>query len=202
VVIDGAHHLRLELPKLRAEIADHLDAGRRIARDPERVGVDHARRPPHENGGADEGGDHGDERDCQHSSGGRHVDWNTYRSDFIPHGRWPPGEPLALLRLLARVGRRGQACAVLVDAHVHLHPGRLAEAIRRWFDTHAWNIQYRSGVDEAVRTLVGGGVDRMVALPYVHKPGLARALNDFTLDVSRRHPRSCPAARSFRRGGS
>jgi predicted TIM-barrel fold metal-dependent hydrolase len=91
----------------------------------------------------------------------------------------------------------GKHAPVLVDAHVHLHPGRLAEAIRRWFDTHAWNIQYRSGVDEAVQTLLGGAVDRMVALPYVHKPGLARALNDFTLDVSRRHPEVLPCCTVF-----
>jgi len=29
---------------------------------------------------------------------------------------------------------------VIVNAHVHLHPERLAEAIWRWFDTHAWHI--------------------------------------------------------------
>jgi uncharacterized protein len=86
---------------------------------------------------------------------------------------------------------------MIVDAHVHLHPDRLAEAIRRWFDTHAWAIQYRSGVDEAVRILREGGVDRMVALPYVHKPGLARALNDFTLDLARRHPEVLPCCTVF-----
>ncbi len=81
---------------------------------------------------------------------------------------------------------------MIVDAHVHLHPDRLAEAIRRWFDTHAWDIRYRTGVDEAVRTLLEFGVDRMVALPYVHKPGIARALNEFTLEVARRHPQVIP----------
>src|SRR5437764_1074175 len=35
---------------------------------------------------------------------------------------------------------------MIVDAHVHLHPHRLAEAIRRWFDTHAWAIVYRDDV--------------------------------------------------------
>ena len=81
---------------------------------------------------------------------------------------------------------------MIVDAHVHLHPDRLAEAIRRWFDTHAWGVQYRSGVDEAVGVLRSFGVDRAVALPYVHKPGLARALNEFTLEVARRHPEVLP----------
>jgi uncharacterized protein len=86
---------------------------------------------------------------------------------------------------------------VIVDAHVHLHPDRLAEAIRRWFDTHAWAIQYREGVDASIRVLLEGGVDRMVALPYVHKPGLARALNDFTLDVARRHREVLPCCTVF-----
>src|SRR5207253_3405522 len=102
---------------------------------------------------------------------------------------------------LALVAFARQRCAVqsqaIVDAHVHLHPERLAEAIRRWFDTHAWHIKYRAGVDEAVRTLREGGVARMVALPYVHKPGLARALNDFTLDVARRNPEVLPSCTVF-----
>ena len=86
---------------------------------------------------------------------------------------------------------------MLVDAHVHLHPDRLAEAIRRWFDTHAWEIRYRSGVDEAVRTLREGGVDRIVALPYVHKAGLAQPLNDFVLEVAKRHPEVVPCCTVF-----
>ena len=86
---------------------------------------------------------------------------------------------------------------MIVDAHVHLHPDRLAEAIRRWFDTHAWAIQYRSGVDDLVGILRRSAVDRMVALPYVHKPGLARALNDFTREVARRHPEVLPCCTVF-----
>lgn len=81
---------------------------------------------------------------------------------------------------------------MLVDSHVHLFPDRLANAIRAWFDKHAWDIQYRAGVDDCVGRLERGGVDRMVALPYVHKPGLSRALNDFTLEVARQHPSVVP----------
>ncbi|MFL5398303.1 MAG: amidohydrolase, partial [Myxococcales bacterium] len=81
---------------------------------------------------------------------------------------------------------------MIVDAHVHLFPDRLAEAIRRWFSEHAWEIRYQIGVEEAVRTLREGGIDRMVALPYAHKPGMARALNDFTLSIAREHPEIVP----------
>jgi predicted TIM-barrel fold metal-dependent hydrolase len=86
---------------------------------------------------------------------------------------------------------------MVIDAHVHLFPDRLAEAVRRWFDTHAWPIEYRTSVDESVATLRAGGVDRMVALPYAHKPGMARALNDFTLEIARRHPEVVPCCTVF-----
>lgn len=81
---------------------------------------------------------------------------------------------------------------MIVDAHVHLHPARLADAIRQWFDTHAWRPIYRDPVDETVRTLLAAGVDQAVALPYAHKPGMARPLNEFTLQLSRDHPRIVP----------
>lgn len=81
---------------------------------------------------------------------------------------------------------------MIIDAHVHLFPDRLAEAVRAWFDTHAWVPKYRAGVDALVAELRAGGVERMVALPYVHKPGLAAALNDFTLAVARAHPEVVP----------
>ena len=58
-------------------------------------------------------------------------------------------------------------------------------------------IRYRIGVTEAVRTLREGGVGRMVALPYAHKPGMARALNDFTLVISREHPEIVPCCTVF-----
>ncbi len=86
---------------------------------------------------------------------------------------------------------------MIVDAHVHLFPDRLAEAIRRWFSEHAWEIRYRTSVDEAVRTLRDGGIDRCVVLPYAHKPGMAAALNDFTLQLARAYPEVVPCCTAF-----
>jgi predicted TIM-barrel fold metal-dependent hydrolase len=77
---------------------------------------------------------------------------------------------------------------VLIDAHVHLFPERLAEAIRSWFDRHAWHIQYADAALAAIARLRAGGVERAVSLPYAHKAGMARALNDFTRELSRRDP--------------
>jgi predicted TIM-barrel fold metal-dependent hydrolase len=86
---------------------------------------------------------------------------------------------------------------MIVDAHVHLFPDRLAQAIRSWFDSHLWSIQYREGVDACVARLVAGGIDRMVALPYAHKPGMAVALNDFTRMVAETHPQVVPCCTVF-----
>jgi predicted TIM-barrel fold metal-dependent hydrolase len=86
---------------------------------------------------------------------------------------------------------------MLIDAHVHLFPDRLIEAIRRWFDAHAWDIRYRLGVEQCIATLKAGGIERMVALPYAHKPGMAEALNAFTLELARRHPEVVPCCTVF-----
>jgi uncharacterized protein len=86
---------------------------------------------------------------------------------------------------------------LIVDAHVHLFPDRLIEAVRAWFDQHAWNIKYRETADACVQRLLAGGIEKMVALPYAHKPGMARALNDFTLQVAARHPSVVPCCTVF-----
>jgi predicted TIM-barrel fold metal-dependent hydrolase len=86
---------------------------------------------------------------------------------------------------------------MMIDAHVHLLPDRLMAAIRGWFDTYAWDIKFREGVDETVAFLLAGGVERMVTLPYAHKAGMARALNDFTRDVAARHPSVVPCCTVF-----
>lgn len=86
---------------------------------------------------------------------------------------------------------------MLIDAHVHLFPDRLAQAVRDWFEKHAWSIEHRQGVDACIETLKAGGIDRMVALPYAHKPGIARALNDFTAALAARHPEVWPCCTVF-----
>jgi uncharacterized protein len=77
---------------------------------------------------------------------------------------------------------------VLVDAHVHLFPSRLARAIWDWFDSNLWRIEYRLDPEACIATLSKGGVDRMVALPYAHKPGVAEPLNRFTAELMAAHP--------------
>jgi predicted TIM-barrel fold metal-dependent hydrolase len=72
---------------------------------------------------------------------------------------------------------------VLIDAHVHLFPRRLAQAVWDWFDANLWHVEHRFGPEECVEELTRGGVDRLVALPYAHKPGVAEPLNRFTAEL-------------------
>jgi uncharacterized protein len=80
----------------------------------------------------------------------------------------------------------------MIDAHVHLFPDRVFQAIWRWFDANAWSIRYRLNADEIVDFLVGNGVEKVVGLCYSHKPGMAESLNEFMADVARRRPEVIP----------
>ena len=74
------------------------------------------------------------------------------------------------------------------DAHVHLFPDAFYAALHRWFDAHAWQIQFRGGAEAVLDHLVAHGIARLVALVFAHKPGVARYLNQYLGDLSRAHP--------------
>ncbi len=65
----------------------------------------------------------------------------------------------------------------VIDAHVHLFPDVLFEAIWQWFDQYAWPIRHRLKSAQIVDFLSSRGVSRIVGLHYVHRPGIARSLN-------------------------
>jgi hypothetical protein len=77
----------------------------------------------------------------------------------------------------------------VIDAHVHLFPDGVFEAIWRWFDAHAWPVRYRLRAPEVIRFLLSRGVSRVVALHYAHKPGMAAALNQYVAALCREEPR-------------
>lgn len=84
--------------------------------------------------------------------------------------------------------------APVFDAHVHLFPDRVFDALRRWFDVHAWPIRYRLPSEQAIEFLATRGVRRMLGLCYAHRPGMARALNDHLLDLAQRYREVVPLA--------
>ncbi|XXF79417.1 amidohydrolase family protein [Myxococcaceae bacterium GXIMD 01537] len=77
----------------------------------------------------------------------------------------------------------------VVDAHVHLFPDRVFEAIWRWFERYGWSIRYKLHTPQVVSFLLSRGVSHVVALHYAHKPGMARMLNHYVAEVARAEPR-------------
>ncbi|MFL5352340.1 amidohydrolase family protein [Archangium sp.] len=77
----------------------------------------------------------------------------------------------------------------VVDAHVHLFPDGVFEAVWRWFDQYGWPIRYKLHTPQVVSFLLSRGVHRVVALHYAHKPGMARFLNSYVAEVARAEPR-------------
>lgn len=82
----------------------------------------------------------------------------------------------------------------VMDAHVHLFPDGVFDAIWRWFDTHAWPVRNRLHSDGVLDWLEARGVARVVALHYAHKPGMAAALNEYVLGIAKRRPMVVPTA--------
>lgn len=75
----------------------------------------------------------------------------------------------------------------IIDLHLHLFPRRMFEAVWEYFETRDWPVN-REHVEDIERTLRAHGVSAAVGLSYPHKPGVARSLNRFMMDVGERFP--------------
>jgi predicted TIM-barrel fold metal-dependent hydrolase len=75
---------------------------------------------------------------------------------------------------------------VIVDAHVHLLPGRLAEKVRAFFAAHMATEHreherpFAYPIDHAavLTSMAADGVDQVWSFSYAHKPGIAAGLNE------------------------
>lgn len=85
----------------------------------------------------------------------------------------------------------------IIDAHVHVFPDRVFEAIWRWFDKYGWDIRYRLYARDTVRFLLDRGIDRVIGLHYAHVPGMAESLNRFASELAKEEPRLLPCATVF-----
>jgi predicted TIM-barrel fold metal-dependent hydrolase len=77
----------------------------------------------------------------------------------------------------------------VVDAHVHLFPDPVFQAIWRWFDEHGWPIRHKLTTPAVIRFLLDRGVEQIVALHYAHRPGMARGLNAYLAQICSQEPR-------------
>jgi predicted TIM-barrel fold metal-dependent hydrolase len=75
----------------------------------------------------------------------------------------------------------------IIDFHTHFFPNKLLDALWRWFETHAWPIEYKNYADEMVAILKKEGVSRCVSLHYPHKTGMAESLNEYAFRLSEKY---------------
>ena len=70
----------------------------------------------------------------------------------------------------------------VVDAHVHLLPGRIGEKVRAFFTAGesrgAFTLAYPSNHRAVADRLLAEGVDEIWNLPYSHRTGVAEGLNE------------------------
>lgn len=85
----------------------------------------------------------------------------------------------------------------VMDAHVHLFPDALFQAIWRWFDRFAWPIRYKLTSSQIIEFLSSRGVGRILGLHYSHRPGMARHLNRYMAELCRQYPQVIGVATVF-----
>jgi predicted TIM-barrel fold metal-dependent hydrolase len=73
----------------------------------------------------------------------------------------------------------------IVDAHVHIFPAMIFNAVWNWFEQHAWPIRYKKRSGDLIQYLLSRGISHVVALQYAHKPGIARDLNRYMKGLCR-----------------
>ncbi len=95
--------------------------------------------------------------------------------------------------------RPGQASSTIdlmdhpcIDVHVHLHPERLAQAIRRHFALDHWVNPHSWEPGAVAATLRAHGVERFCFFSYAHKPGMAQDLNRWVAETARGLPEAIP----------
>ena len=71
----------------------------------------------------------------------------------------------------------------IVDAHTHLMPERLFQAVRAYFRAHLWHMQYEGTTEQLVDRLLEAGIDRFVFSAYAHRSGMAESLNYWAANV-------------------
>ena len=105
-------------------------------------------------------------------------------------GGWLSAESAPLPAANDEEGERlSSSLPEVIDAHVHLFPDPVFEALWRWFEKYGWPIRYKLRAREVAQFQFARGVSRIVALHYAHKPGMARALNHFMAGLCREEPR-------------
>ena len=75
----------------------------------------------------------------------------------------------------------------ICDAHIHLFPERLMQAILVWFEKQGWIMPYQQPVQDLLNYLETIGVSSAFVLGYVHKKDMASGINLWLKDLCEKH---------------
>ncbi|MBS4031083.1 MAG: amidohydrolase [Clostridiales bacterium] len=75
-----------------------------------------------------------------------------------------------------------------IDAHIHLYPETLMNAIFSYFERRGWCLPFRSGTEEALVYLKERNVEKAFLLLYAHKAGMSWELNQWARDLCLQNP--------------
>jgi hypothetical protein len=76
----------------------------------------------------------------------------------------------------------------VIDAHTHMFPPKLFQAVKSWFKAHGWDFITEGTAEDFLQAGFDMGFAGFVTMAYAHKPGIARGLNEFMGDLVKRFP--------------
>ncbi|MCD4742179.1 MAG: amidohydrolase [Desulfobacteraceae bacterium] len=88
----------------------------------------------------------------------------------------------------SEMGSIPKSMPCVIDAHVHLFPEEIFNAVWKWFDKYGWPVRYKLTSIELLEFLLNRGISHIIGLQYAHKPGIANELNLFMAELCQKFP--------------
>ena len=79
-----------------------------------------------------------------------------------------------------------------IDAHAHVFPEPLFDAIWRFFEKNYWHINYKLYGSQIAHFYRDQGFVGFTTLNYAHKPGISSMMNEYTWRFCEQHPHAIP----------
>ena len=79
-----------------------------------------------------------------------------------------------------------------IDAHAHIFPDRLFEAIWHYFDQQYWQVKYKLYSPDIAAFYREQGFAGFTTLYYAHKPNISASMNEYARNFHEQFPESIP----------
>jgi hypothetical protein len=79
-----------------------------------------------------------------------------------------------------------------IDAHSHVFPDRIFDAIWAYFEKNYWHINYRLYGNAIASFFQEQGCEGFTTLNYAHKPDISAFMNEYTAEFAKQHQKAIP----------